>query len=281
MDIVTTLTELHSALALSRQQGQRIAFVPTMGNLHRGHLRLVEVAKQHGSKVVVSIFVNPLQFGPSEDFTNYPRTLEQDIAQLQHAGVDVLFTPNEQLMYPNGPTHSSYIEVPDLANLLEGAHRPGFFRGVATVVTKLFNMVQPHYAVFGEKDFQQLLVIRAIVCDLAFPIEIIGVPTERDTDSLALSSRNGYLTTQERQVAPRLYQTLCEVRDAVRRGEADVMQLEQQAVTRLTTYGFKPQYVAIRDAHGLLPVKTPSAAASVILVAAYLGKTRLLDNLRI
>ena len=160
MDIVTTLTELHSALALSRQQGQRIAFVPTMGNLHRGHLRLVEVAKQHGSKVAVSIFVNPLQFGPSEDFTNYPRSLEQDIAQLQRAGVDVLFTPNEQLMYPDGPAHSSYIEVPDLANILEGAHRPGFFRGVATVVTKLFNMVQPHHAVFGEKDFQQVADIK-------------------------------------------------------------------------------------------------------------------------
>ncbi len=280
MDIVTTLTELHSALALFRQQGQRIAFVPTMGNLHRGHLRLVEVAKQHGSKVAVSIFVNPLQFGPSEDFTNYPRSLEQDIAQLQRAGVDVLFTPNEQLMYPDGPAHSSYIEVPDLANILEGAHRPGFFRGVATVVTKLFNMVQPHHAVFGEKDFQQLLVIRAMVHDLAFPIEIIGVPTERDTDGLALSSRNGYLNAQERQVAPCLFQTLCEVRDALRRGEGDIARLEQQAVTRLTAGGFRPQYVAIRDAHSLLPVKTPSNA-SVILVAAYLGKTRLLDNLRV
>ncbi len=280
MDIVTTLTELHSALALSRQQGQRIAFVPTMGNLHRGHLRLVEVAKQHGSKVVVSIFVNPLQFGPSEDFTNYPRTLEQDIVQLQCAGVDVLFTPNEQLMYPDGPAHSSYIEVPDLANILEGAHRPGFFRGVATVVTKLFNMVQPHHAVFGEKDFQQLLVIRAMVRDLVFPIEIIGVPTERDTDGLALSSRNGYLTIQERQVAPYLYKTLCEVRDALQRGTANVEQLEQQAVTRLTAGGYRPQYVAIRDVHSLLPVKTPSDT-SVILVAAYLGKTRLLDNLRV
>ncbi len=281
MDIVTTLTELHSALALSRQQGQCIAFVPTMGNLHRGHLRLVEVAKQHGSKVVVSIFVNPLQFGPSEDFTNYPRTLEQDIVQLQCAGVDVLFTPNEQLMYPDGPAHSSYIEVPDLANILEGAHRPGFFRGVATVVTKLFNMVQPHHAVFGEKDFQQLLVIRAMVRDLAFPIEIIGVPTERDTDGLALSSRNGYLNAQERQVAPCLFQTLREVREALRRGEGDVARLEQQAFTRLTACGFQPQYVAIRDALSLLPVQSPAKAAQVILAAAHIGKTRLLDNLRI
>lgn len=280
MDIVATPTELHNVLASSRQRGQRIAFVPTMGNLHRGHLRLVEVAKQHAEKVVVSIFVNPLQFGPSEDFANYPRTLEQDILQLQGASVDVLFTPNEQLMYPNGVSHTSYIDVPDLANLLEGAHRAGHFRGVATVVAKLFNLAQPQYAVFGEKDFQQLLVIRAMVRDLAFPIEIIGVPTERDADGLALSSRNGYLTVQERQVAPSLYKTLCEVRDALRRGEADVELMEQQAVARLEAGGFRPQYVAIRDAHSLLPVKTPSGA-SVILVAAYLGKTRLLDNLRV
>jgi pantoate--beta-alanine ligase len=281
MEIVTTLAELHNALASSRAPGQRIAFVPTMGNLHRGHLRLVEVAKQRAPKVVVSIFVNPLQFGPNEDFANYPRTLEQDSTQLQDAGVAVLFTPDEKLMYPNGATHTSFIDVPDLANILEGAHRAGHFRGVATVVAKLFNMVQPHHAVFGEKDFQQLLVIRAMVRDLAFPLEIIGVPTERDAAGLALSSRNGYLTAQERQLAPLLYQSLCEVRDAVRRGEDNFVQLEQQAVAHLTAGGFKPQYVAIRDAQSLLPVKNPTTTPLVILAAAYLGKTRLLDNLRV
>ena len=280
MDIVSSLNELTKILAVNRQQARRIAFVPTMGNLHRGHLRLVEVAKQQAQTVVVSIFVNPLQFGPKEDFANYPRTLQQDITQLENAGVDVLFTPNEKMLYPNGTAQTSYVDIPALADNLEGAHRPGHFRGVATVVAKLFNLVQPHTAIFGEKDFQQLLVIRAMVRELFFPIEIIGVATERETDGLALSSRNAYLSTQERQIAPRLYQTLCEVREAIQHQAVDFAQLQQQAIARLVADGFKPHYLAICDAQSLVPVNAPTKSL-VILVAAHLGKTRLLDNLRV
>lgn len=272
--------EVHAVVRGWHQQAERIGFVPTMGNLHEGHLRLVDVAREHCDRVVVSLFVNPMQFGVGEDFARYPRTLDSDQAKLVERQVDMVFVPDDQTMYPHGHQQTSYIDVPGLSTGLEGAQRPGHFRGVATVVNKLFNIVQPDVAVFGEKDYQQLLVIRRMVRDLDMPIEILGEATVREPDGLALSSRNQYLTQQQRQDAPGLYETLQYVRERLLRGGVDFTDLEQDAIMRLEKQGFVPDYVAIRQSDTLLEPKNHTDQI-VILAAARLGATRLIDNLRV
>lgn len=253
-----------------------IAFVPTMGNLHAGHLHLVELARQHGQCVVVSIFVNPLQFGPNEDLASYPRTLQADCEKLRVAGVDIVFAPDEHEMYPEPQTIT--VNPPPLANALCGAIRPGHFTGVATVVLKLFNMVQPQVAVFGKKDFQQLAIIRQLIAQLNQPVEIIAGETMREADGLAMSSRNGYLTAAQRQEAPRLYRTLQLVAEAVTKGGQDFAALEAQTVQYLTQLGWIVDYISIR-ASRTLAVATAEDRELVVLGAARLGKTRLIDNL--
>lgn len=251
-----------------------------MGNLHRGHLALVARARELAERVVVSIFVNPLQFGQGEDLEAYPRTPEQDAAKLREAGVELLFLPDEREVYPRGREGVTYVEVPGLSALLCGASRPGHFRGVATVVCKLFNIVQPDLACFGLKDYQQLAVLRRMVEDLNLPIEMVGVPTVREADGLAMSSRNGYLTPQERQVAPALYRTLQELGKRLEGGETDYAGLEQAGKTSLTQHGLQPDYLAIRRADDLGEPQGGEPGL-VILAAAYLGRARLIDNLLI
>jgi len=280
MQVLSTHWDVHAQIRDWRRHAERIGFVPTMGNLHAGHLRLVDVAKQHCDKVVVSVYVNPMQFGVSEDFSKYPRTLDQDKALLEKLKIDMLFTPDDQQMYPHGHQHNTFIDVPDLTTGLEGAHRPGHFRGVATIVNKLFNIVQPDVAVFGEKDYQQLLVIRRMAHDLDMPIEIIGEPTVRETDGLAMSSRNQYLTAEERRRAPGLYETLQFVRERLLRNGVDTTDLEQEAIMLLEKKGFVPDYVAIRHSETLHDPKSLTEPL-VILMAARLGTTRLIDNLRV
>jgi pantoate--beta-alanine ligase len=279
MQTVNSIAALRQQLRAWRQQGERIAFVPTMGNLHAGHLALVEAARQHADRVVASIFVNPMQFGPGEDFERYPRTLAEDSAQLEQAAADLLFAPPVEEVYPVGAAQQTRVEVTGLVDILDGEARPGHFTGVATVVTKLFNMVLPDVALFGEKDYQQLLVIRRMVAELCFPVEIIGLPTVREADGLAMSSRNGYLSENERAVAPALYQALKQAAERLAQGERDFVALEAQGVQALESAGFAPDYFAIRSADTLAP---PSAQATevVILAAARLGATRLIDNLR-
>lgn len=256
---------------------QRIAFVPTMGNLHEGHISLVERARGLADKVVASVFVNPTQFGPSEDYAAYPRTLERDAAFLAEAGCDVLFTPTIAAMYPFGETEA-WVDVPSLSGILCGAFRPGHFRGVATVVARLFNHVAPDVAVFGEKDFQQLLLIRRMTRDLGFPIEIVGAPTARDADGLALSSRNQYLTADERQTAGTVYRVLRSVADAVSAGDAVSGPVERGLAT-LREAGFRPDYLEVRSAETLQPPGSGEREL-VVLAAAWLGRARLIDNLR-
>ena len=256
---------------------QRVALVPTMGNLHAGHLALVKRARQLADRVVVSIFVNPLQFGPKEDFGAYPRTPDADRLQLAAGGVDLLFTPEVDEVYPGGMESVTRVEVPGLSGTLDGASRPGHFTGVATVVAKLFNMVQPDVALFGEKDYQQLLVIRRMTTDLCLPVEIVGHATVREPDGLAMSSRNQYLTRSERALAPLLQQVLRETSVALRDGDRDFSALQRQAVQRLDAGGFRIDYVEIRQADSLAP---PVAADThfIVLAAAWLGKARLIDN---
>ena len=255
---------------------QAIAFVPTMGNLHAGHLHLVELARQHGQCVVVSIFVNPLQFGANEDLASYPRTLQADCEKLQAAGVDIVFAPSETDMYPQPQTVT--VNPPPLANALCGALRPGHFAGVATVVLKLFNMVQPQVAVFGKKDFQQLAIIHQLTAQLNLPVDIIAGETMRETDGLAMSSRNGYLSAAERLEAPRLYRALTLVAEAIEQGECDFAALESQTTQYLTQLGWVVDYISIR-ASNTLDIATAEDHDLVILGAAHLGKTRLIDNL--
>lgn len=280
MNTVHSLQELREALSQARKNGQRIGFVPTMGNLHSGHMALIHRARQQADFVVASIFVNPLQFGPTEDLDSYPRTLAADQANLQQAGCDLLFAPNVAEMYPYGQGAQTLVSVPEVSEGLCGESRPGHFVGVATVVCKLFNMVQPDVAVFGQKDFQQLAVIRRMVRDLAIPITIIGEPTVRAEDGLALSSRNGYLSVAERAIAPVLYQNLQQLAQAINAGAQDYPALCAEAKQRLEAAGFRPDYLEIRDALSLQPLKgTEGSDSLVILVAAFLGKTRLIDNL--
>ncbi|VVE51035.1 pantoate--beta-alanine ligase [Pandoraea terrigena] len=278
MKVIPSIHELRDQL-----RGQnRIAFVPTMGNLHDGHLSLMRLARQHGDPVVASIFVNRLQFGPNEDFDKYPRTMADDVEKLTRENVYVLFSPDEKEMYPEPQEYR--VEPPhDLGDILEGEFRPGFFTGVCTVVTKLFSCVLPRVAVFGKKDYQQLMIVRSMCRQFALPIEIIAAETVRADDGLALSSRNRYLSDAERAEAPQLYRLLGEVRDAVNDGKTDYAALEAAAMQTLTERGWKPDYVAIRQ-RANLRVPAPGAAPAeslVVLSAARLGATRLIDNLEI
>lgn len=269
---------IHSIPALRQRlsREQRIAFVPTMGNLHAGHLQLVEFAQQHAECVVTSIFVNPLQFGPTEDLASYPRTPEQDCTRLEQAGADIVFMPSVEEMYPQ--PQQVTVEPPAIANVLCGAARPGHFRGVTTVVLKLFNMVQPQVAVFGKKDFQQFFILQAMVRQLNLPIEMVGGETVRESDGLAMSSRNGYLKPVERMEAPRLYRTLQQVVQTAQNGRRDFDAIEAQTMQYLTQLGWMLDYVAIRSAATLLPPE-PHEHSLVVLGAARLGKTRLIDNI--
>jgi pantoate--beta-alanine ligase len=280
MLVVKEVAPLRARVAAWRAAGERVAFVPTMGNLHAGHLQLVCDARQAASRVVASVFVNPMQFAPGEDFDAYPRTPEQDRDKLAGAGVDLVFAPEVEILYPRGTQQTTRVEVPQVSEGLCAEFRPGHFTGVATVVARLFNLVQPDIAVFGEKDFQQLAVIRRMVSDLCWPIEIAAVATVRETDGLAMSSRNQYLTAAERRRAPLLYQTLCTVAARLHQGETALAELESEACQALRGAGFEPQYVAIRDAVTLAP-PAGSANPRVVLAAARLGKARLIDNLRV
>lgn len=280
MNTLSSVAELCQAIAQARSAGKRIGFVPTMGNLHAGHISLIKTAQQQADYIVASIFVNPLQFGPQEDLDNYPRTLSADQQQLQEAGCDLLFTPTVAEMYPQGQQQQTLVSVPQVSEGLCGASRPGHFVGVATIVCKLFNMVQPDVAVFGQKDFQQLAVIRSMVRDLNIPIQIVGAPTVRAADGLALSSRNGYLSAEQRATAPVVYQCLQSIAEALRAGAKDYEQLRQQAQEVLVSAGLRPDYLEIREALSLKPANEDSYTQDlVILVAAFLGSTRLIDNL--
>lgn len=280
MQIVNTIQELRVLVKEAKQAGKTIGFVPTMGNLHSGHIRLVQTAKSQCDVVVTSIFVNPTQFGANEDFDSYPRTLAADSDLLTAAHCDILFAPSAQEMYANSSSQSTVVTVAGLSEQLCGAHRAGHFAGVATVVSKLFNIVQPDSAFFGEKDFQQLAVIRRFTEELAFPITIVGVPTERAEDGLALSSRNGYLSAEERAQAPAIYQILTQLRQAILNGTREYTMLCEAAVLHLQKMGFDPDYVAIMRSSDL-QAATATDQHLVILVAARLGKTRLIDNITV
>jgi len=268
---------LREQLTLCRQKGQKIAFVPTMGNLHNGHLTLVREAQKRADIVVVSIFVNPMQFERADDLDNYPRTLQQDLSKLEADGVNYVFTPTPALMYPQGLDKQTFVEVPEISHILEGASRPGHFRGVATIVTKLFNIVQPDVACFGEKDFQQLAVIRQMVTDLCMDIDIVGVATVREEDGLAMSSRNGLLTPAERQSAPAVARAMNQIGQQLEQGERDIDGLIEKANDQLVQAGFKPDEIFIRDARTMQPL-TQASEQAVILMSAFLGKARLIDN---
>lgn len=280
MNTVKTVRELRAAVARARSEGKRIALVPTMGNLHSGHIALITKAAQRADFVVASIFVNPLQFGPNEDLATYPRTLAADQEKLLQAGCHLLFTPTVEEMYPHGMADQTIVRVPVVSEGLCGGSRPGHFDGVSTVVSKLFNMAQPDIAVFGQKDFQQLAVIKALVRDLNMPIQIIGEPTARAADGLALSSRNGYLSDAERASAPALYRIIKQIGDALKNGERNHNQLLSDGKAQLEAAGFRPDYLEIRNAVSLQPA-TPEDHDLVVLGAAFLGKTRLIDNLHL
>lgn len=272
-----TIKALREEVAGWRSQADRVALVPTMGNLHDGHLKLVEAAKETADKVVVSLFVNPSQFVEGEDFQSYPRTLVEDIKKLQSAGVDMLFAPENTEVYPRAMT--TVIDVPDLSTTLCGHFRPGHFQGVVTVVCKLFNMVQPDVALFGEKDFQQLLVIRWMVADLNLAIEVMGVDIVREADGLAMSSRNAYLTESERALAPRVYGVLCLAHKQLATGDRSYELIEAAGLQHLQQAGFSVDYFSIRQSESLSPANGESNHL-VIVVAAWLGRARLIDNLR-
>lgn len=277
MKVEHTIAAVRAALKQARQKGQSIAFVPTMGNLHSGHIQLINEARRRADYVVASIFVNPTQFGAGEDFDNYPRTLDADSSQLADAKCDLVFAPSATEMYPDGRSQLTTVSVASITDTLCGASRPGHFTGVATVVAKLFNIIQPDMALFGEKDYQQLAVIRCMTKELCIPIEIIGIPTVRADDGLALSSRNGYLSPEARTKAPTIYATLCQVRDALLSGQDDVEMLTQAATAHLEKCGFDVDYLVVYS-DKLQPIQ-PTDEVAVILVAAKLDGTRLIDNL--
>ena len=277
MLIIETLPLLRQQIRRLRMEGKRVALVPTMGNLHDGHMKLVDEAKARADVVVVSIFVNPMQFDRPEDLARYPRTLQEDCEKLNKRKVDLVFAPSVKEIYPNGTETHTYVDVPGLSTMLEGASRPGHFRGVSTIVIKLFNLVQPDIACFGEKDFQQLALIRKMVADMGFDIEIVGVPIMRAKDGLALSSRNGYLTAEQRKIAPGLYKVLSSIADKLQAGERDLDEIITIAGQELNEKGFRADDIQIRDADTLLEVSETSKRA-VILVAAWLGDARLIDN---
>ncbi|EGE6597285.1 pantoate--beta-alanine ligase [Escherichia coli] len=277
MLIIETLPLLRQQIRRLRMEGKRVALVPTMGNLHDGHMKLVDEAKARADVVVVSIFVNPMQFDRPEDLARYPRTLQEDCEKLNKRKVDLVFAPSVKEIYPNGTETHTYVDVPGLSTMLEGASRPGHFRGVSTIVSKLFNLVQPDIACFGEKDFQQLALIRKMVADMDFDIEIVGVPIMRAKDGLALSSRNGYLTAEQRKIAPGLYKVLSSIADKLQAGERDLDEIIAIAGQELNEKGFRADDIQIRDADTLQEVSKNSKRA-VILVAAWLGDARLIDN---
>lgn len=275
MLVIESIIPLREQLASWKRSGQSIALVPTMGNLHAGHLSLVEKAGTIADRIVVTIFVNPTQFVTGEDFTSYPRTLDQDHAKLAGTGIDILFHPSTEEIYPLNSEQQTIVTVPSLENIFCGKFRPGHFAGVATIVTKLFNIVQPDVAVFGEKDYQQLLVIKKLVNDLCIPVEIIESPTVRESDGLAMSSRNSYLTDDERKVAPVLFQVLNRVQDEIAKGNTAYTEIEQQAQVELNQAGFVTEYIAIRRADDL---GEADSGDLVVLAAVRLGKARLIDN---
>lgn len=277
MDIVSQLEALRAKVRQWRRDGLRIGFVPTMGNLHAGHFSLIARAREQADRIVASVFVNPTQFGPNEDFARYPRTPREDAQGLEAAGCDLLWLPSVETMYPFGADNAVRMRVPGITDILDGAHRPGHFDGVATVVSRLFNQVQPDIAVFGRKDYQQVAVIQHLVRDLAFPVELITADTQRDADGLAMSSRNQYLSQEERTKAPEIHRTLIEMRDAFLAG-GGAQATEARAHKRLDDAGFQVDYAALRDA-GLGEIQDNSNGPFVALVAARLGKTRLIDNL--
>jgi pantoate--beta-alanine ligase len=279
MQILPTVATVRAAVRSWRSAGEEVALVATMGNLHAGHLRLVEEAQQRARHVVVSIFVNPLQFGPRDDLSSYPRTPERDEALLAERGVDALFAPSVAEMYPAGVAQSTRVEVPGLSDILCGQKRSGHFAGVATVVSKLFHIVQPGVAVFGEKDFQQLLVIRKMVADLDIPVEIVGVGTVREADGLALSSRNSYLTPEERATAPRLWESLRAAAARLEGRDVRFGDIEADGIHALRSAGLRPDYFAVRNA-ATLALPNAGDFALVVLAAATLGRARLIDSCR-
>jgi len=279
MQTITRIAEMRALVRDWRFSREGIAFVPTMGNLHAGHASLIGAAHLHGRRVVASVFVNPLQFGPNEDYAAYPRTPEEDAALLEAQGVDVLFLPTVEEMYPQGVAGSTIVDVPELSGILCGAVRPGHFQGVATVVVKLLNLVQPDVGIFGEKDYQQLTIIRRSIEDLCLPVRIVGAPTVRADDGLALSSRNRYLNPQERAVAPQVYRALDRARRRLESGDADVAGIEREGLASLVAAGFRPDYFEVRMA-GTLAQPRGQDVDVVVLTAARLGRARLIDNVQ-
>ena len=278
MQVITTKQELKEQLTDWRHRDEHVALVPTMGNLHAGHVKLVEQAREHAERVVVSVYVNPTQFVDGENFEDYPRTLERDTRRLKHYGADVLFVPEDETIYPFGHDCATIVSVPGLTENFCGASRPGHFDGVTTVVARLFVLVQPDVAVFGQKDYQQQLVIRYMAEDLALPIRIITTETVRDDDGLALSSRNQYLSDEERSVAPQLFESLSDIGSALQSGERDFEKLEKKASKRLEKAGFGIDYVAVRRAQNLA-IPDRDCDELVILAAVHLGDARLIDNI--
>jgi len=280
MYTISSIANLRETIKEWRKKGESIAFIPTMGNLHDGHISLVEHALGRTDHTVVSVFVNPLQFGEGEDYQGYPRTLNADREQLAIREVDILFVPNLNEMYPEGMENHAQVVLPEnLTNILCGVSRPTHFAGVTTVVAKLFNIIQPDMAIFGEKDYQQLFLIKKMVQDLCMPIEVVGKPIIREKNKLAMSSRNQYLTAAQREVAPNLFATLNNMRQRIQDGERDFDKLTDQAQTTLSELGFKPDYISIRN-RDTLAVATDTDKNLIILAAAYLGKARLLDNIK-
>lgn len=280
MRTATTIAEVRAQVRAWRLGRERIVFVPTMGNLHAGHVSLIETARAHGDRFVASIFVNPMQFGPNEDFAHYPRTPQRDRDMLSEAGCDLMFMPEASEMYPHGSQRATRVEVPGLSTILCGEFRPGHFEGVATVVAKLLHIVEPDAAVFGEKDFQQLTVIRRMVAELCMPVQIVAAPTVRDADGLAMSSRNQYLTAEERARAPVIYRALQAAAQRLLAGDRDLADIERQGIRTLQEAGLRPDYFSIRRADDLGPAEADGPHLAV-LTAARLGKARLIDNIQV
>jgi len=280
MESVSKIAAVRERVRAWHRAGLRVAFVPTMGNLHAGHVSLIEAARRHGDRFVASIFVNPMQFGPNEDFAHYPRTPDQDERMLAQAGCDLMFTPDVAEIYPQGSGRATRVEVPELSRVLDGEFRPGHFQGVTTIVAALFHIVEPDVAVFGEKDFQQLTIIRRMLADLCMPVQIVGAPTVRDADGLAMSSRNQYLTPQERETAPIIHQTLQASARRLSAGEKDFAAIEDAGVRALENAGLRPDYFAVRQSDDL-DLPQPGATRLVVLTAARLGRARLIDNVQV
>jgi pantoate--beta-alanine ligase len=280
MITTTTIAAVREHVGYWRSKGERIVFVPTMGNLHAGHVSLIEAARAHGERFIASIFVNPMQFGPNEDFAHYPRTPSQDAKMLEDAGCDLMFMPEVAEIYPNGAANATRIEVPGISDMLCGEFRPGHFQGVATVVAKLFHIVEPDVAIFGQKDYQQLAVIRRMVADLCLRVGIVGAPTVRESDGLAMSSRNQYLDPAQRALAPKIHEQLNRAAEALRAGRRDYAAIEMAGQDALDSAGFRTEYFVIREQLSLAPAG-PDTTQFVILVASRLGKARLIDNLQV